>query len=106
MLNYQLFREFFHSNDHWTIIYVLMLIYHEYYRIQNKDLQLMLKDDCKYDESIVLHDEKILTPKRFPGVRESSIKANFNVIYIQRPRMWGVVRGAPPPPHEWKFWNF
>ncbi len=42
------------------IIYVLMLIYHVYYRIQNNDLQLMLKDDCKYDESIVLYDEKIL----------------------------------------------
>ncbi len=42
------------------IIYVLMLIYHEYYRIQNNDLQLMLKDDCKYDESIVMYDEKIL----------------------------------------------
>jgi hypothetical protein len=37
-----------------------MLIYHVYYRIQNNDLQLMLKDDCKYDESIVLYDEKIL----------------------------------------------
>ncbi len=37
-----------------------MLIYHEYYRIQNNDLRLMLKDDCKYDESIVLYDEKIL----------------------------------------------
>jgi hypothetical protein len=42
------------------IIYVLTLIYHEYYRIQNNDLQLMLKDDCKHDESIVLSDEKIL----------------------------------------------
>jgi hypothetical protein len=42
------------------IIYVLMLIYHVYYQIQNNDLQLKLKDDYKLDESIVLYDEKIL----------------------------------------------
>jgi hypothetical protein len=64
MLKYHLFLKFFHLNDllndHYMIIYVLMLIYHEYYRIQNNDLQLKLKDDYKYDESIVLYDEKIL----------------------------------------------
>ncbi len=42
------------------IIYVLMLIYHEYCQIQNNDLQLKLKDDYRYDESIVLYDVKIL----------------------------------------------
>jgi len=64
MLKYHLSLIFFHLNDllndHYMIIYVLMLIYHEYYQIQNNDLQLKLKDDYKYDESIVLYDEKIL----------------------------------------------
>ncbi len=64
MLNSHLFLKFFHLNDllndHYTIIYVLMIIYHVYCQIQNNDLQLMLKDDYKYDESIVLYDEKIL----------------------------------------------
>jgi len=64
MLNCHLFLKFFHLNDllndHYMIIYVLMLIYHVYYQIQNNDLQLKLKDDYKLDESIVLYDEKIL----------------------------------------------
>lgn len=64
MLNYHLFLIFFHLNDllndHYKIIYVLMLIYHEYYQIQNNDLQLKLKDDYKHDEPIVLYDEMIL----------------------------------------------
>lgn len=37
-----------------------MLIYHEYYQIQNNDLQLKLKDDYKHDVSIVLYDENFL----------------------------------------------
>ncbi len=64
MLNYQLFLKFFHLNDllndHYMIIYMLMPKYHGCYQIQNNDLQLKLKDDYKYDGSIVLYDEKIL----------------------------------------------
>jgi hypothetical protein len=57
------------------IIYVLMLIYHVYYQIQNNDLQLKLKDDYKFDESIVLYDEKILILL----IYERSKKKNLNI---------------------------